>query len=105
MSHSARLLALSTCYLLIGCPAPSAPNLPGGADAGAGVVDAGGDVTACAETSDCAADQVCVEGVCEAPYTGCRTDRDCDECTQCYDGVCIRECGRGGDACPDGLTH
>ena len=95
MASCFRLLVLSSCMIYAGCPAPSSPTLPGrdGGSVGggdAGVVADGGAVQACTETRDCPADQVCVEGACEVPFTGCRSDRDCDEGATCYEGVCIR---------------
>ena len=102
MSSCLRLLVLCSCMIYAACPTPSAPNLPDRADAGGG--GGGGGVVACTETSECAADQICVDGACEAPFTGCRTDRDCDEGSMCFDGICIRDCSDGGESCPDGMT-
>ena len=101
MSSCMRLLVLCSSIMYTGCPSPNAPNLPERVDAGGG---GGGGVVACTETNQCAADQICIDGACEVPFTGCRTDRDCDEGALCFDGTCIRDCSEGGASCPAGMS-
>jgi len=57
----------------------------------------------CQDVSDCFADEVCVDGLCQrqSEPQGCVSDADCPEAFICVDAACAQGCAGDGE-CPQG---
>ena len=87
--------------------------LVGGCTGQQETLDGGGDLSGCSASSDCAAGEVCLNGVCEAPLcVGDECDESCErraECPAglvCRDGECIEPDGscESNEECLEGFV-